>query len=92
MGSPIGVELNDLRRFLAVAEERNFPKAARRLRISQAILSRQIRKLEAKLNVQLLVRHRGAIELTQAGNSLSANSRNLFSLLAITLQSVRTAA
>jgi hypothetical protein len=90
-GSPIGVELHDLRSFLAVAEERSFAMAARRLHISQAILSRHIRKLEAMLNAQLLVRHRGSVELTHAGRALSANSHNLFSVLAITLQSVLTA-
>ena len=67
-------------------------KAAKQLHVNQAILSRQIRKLEAELKVHLLVRHRGSVELTDAGNILSANSRNLLSLLAETIHSVRTAA
>jgi DNA-binding transcriptional LysR family regulator len=92
VASPIGMELRLLRRFLAVAEERSVAKAAKRLLVSQAILSRQIRKLEAELKVQLLVRHRGSVELTNGGNTLSANSRNLLSLLAETIHSVRTAA
>jgi hypothetical protein len=92
VGSQIGIELRLLRRFLAVAEERSFAKAAKRLHVTQAILSRQIRKLEAELKVQLLVRQRGSVELTNAGNTLSANSRNLLSLLAETIHSVRTAA
>jgi len=90
--SPIGIELRLLRRFLAVAEERSVAKAAKQLHVNQAILSRQIRKLEAELKVHLLVRHRGSVELTDAGNILSANSRNLLSLLAETIHSVRTAA
>ena len=63
----------DLRRleyFLAVARERNFTRAAERLRIAQPALSRQVRLLEQQLGVELLHRTTHEFELTEAGRFL----------------------
>jgi LysR family cyn operon transcriptional activator len=59
--------LRHIRYFLAVAEHRNFTRAAEALHVSQPTLSQQIRQLEDTLGVQLLDRSGRTIQLTDAG-------------------------
>jgi LysR family cyn operon transcriptional activator len=59
--------LRHIRYFLAVAEHRNFTRAAEVLHVSQPTLSQQIRQLEDTLRVQLLDRSGRTIQLTDAG-------------------------
>src|SRR5690349_2193583 len=63
-------ELVDLNAFLAVAEARNFTRAAATLGTSQSALSHTIRRLESRLGVRLLTRTTRSVAPTEAGERL----------------------
>lgn len=65
-----GDSLNDLAAFFAVAQERNFTRAAKRLGVSQSALSQTIRVLETRLGLRLLTRTTRRVAPTEAGERL----------------------
>ena len=69
------MELRQLAYFLAVAEERNFTRAAQRIPIAQPAISQQIRRLESELSEKLFVRDRRGTRLTPAGEALLPHAR-----------------
>src|SRR5438309_1311783 len=68
-------ELTTLSAFLAVAEERSFTKAAKRLEVSPSALSHAIRRLEERIGVRLLARTTRSVTPTEAGEQLIARLR-----------------
>lgn len=62
-----GLDLRQLRYFLAVAERRNISAAAREVGITQPALSRQVRAFEHASGYELIVRQGKTLSLTQAG-------------------------
>jgi DNA-binding transcriptional LysR family regulator len=69
------VELRQLEYFVAVAEERHFTRAARRVLVSQSGLSASIRALERELGAPLFVRSTRNVELTEVGRAVLADAR-----------------
>ncbi|KZM71180.1 hypothetical protein AWN90_38985 [Nocardia terpenica] len=74
------LSLEQVRGFVAVAEEGSFRRAAERLRMTQPPLSRQIQKLERDVGVLLLDRTQRQVELTPAGVVFLAEARRLLAL------------
>lgn len=72
--------LEQLRGFLAVAEELHFGRAAARLKMTQPPLSRQVQKLERAVGAQLLERDNRRVTLTAAGEVFLEEARRLLSL------------
>ena len=69
------IDLELVRRFIVVAEELNFTRAAARLGMAQPPLSAAIGKLERKLGVRLLERTSRPVTLTPAGAVLLEQGR-----------------
>lgn len=63
--------------FTALEKYRNFSVAADELYLSQSSLSKRIKSLETKLDMDLFVRHSRSIELTEAGRAILPYARNI---------------
>src|SRR5271155_3060260 len=70
-----GTQFAELSAFVAVAEHRNFTKAAAQLGISPPTLSQTIRSFEERLGVRLLNRTTRSVALTEAGERLLTDAQ-----------------
>ncbi len=86
------MELRHLRYFQAVAEEKSFSRAARRLRVAQPALSRAVKEVEAFLGVMTLDRSRHHVRLTAAGAVLLSEAATIFERWEEAIQRVRRTA
>jgi DNA-binding transcriptional LysR family regulator len=70
------MDLKRLRAFIVTAEELNVGRAARRLRLAQPALSRQLQALEHEVGTILLERHARGVRLTAAGVAFLEHARH----------------
>jgi LysR family transcriptional regulator, benzoate and cis,cis-muconate-responsive activator of ben and cat genes len=87
-----GMELRQLRYFVAVAEESSISRAAKRIFLTQPALSRQIKALEDEVGACLLERQAHSIRLTPAGEAFLPEARDLLQHAEQVLERVRAAA
>lgn len=73
------MEFRQLEYFVAVAEERHFTRAAKRMQVAQSGLSASIRSLERELHAALFVRSTRQVELTPAGQAFLVEARRALS-------------
>ena len=71
------MELRHLRYFVAVGEEQHYGRAARRLRVAQPALSRQIQDLEEEVGFKLFERLPRGVKLSAAGQLFLQDARRI---------------
>ena len=71
------MQIQQLTYFVTVARVRNFTRAADAMGVAQPTLSKQIRVLENALGNPLLVRDRGGVTLTAAGEALLPHAQRI---------------
>ncbi|MEV7287969.1 LysR family transcriptional regulator [Streptomyces sp. NPDC093252] len=74
---PADLDPRLLRSFVAVAEELHFTRAAARRHVSQQALSRDVRRLERELRVELFLRTTRQVTLTADGERLLPYARRV---------------
>src|SRR3984893_18296545 len=72
-----GVSLDQLRTFIAAADEGSFSAAGRRLKRAQSVVSQTLANLEGQLGVKLFDRRARLPVLTDQGRALLADARTV---------------
>lgn len=75
------VSIRQLRYLVEIVDAGSYTRAAERLFVAQSALSRQIKEMEADLDVQLLLRDAKQVELTRAGQDFCDRARRILSEL-----------
>lgn len=71
------MEIRQLKAFLAIAEAKTFTAGARRVNVTQAAISMQIRQLEDEVGLPLFTRTPRRVILTEAGERLIDRARKI---------------
>ncbi len=71
------MEIRQLKAFLAIAEAKTFTAGARRVNVTQAAISMQIRQLEDEVGLSLFTRTPRRVILTEAGEYLLDRARKI---------------
>lgn len=71
------MEIRQLRAFVAIAEAKTFTAGARRVNVTQAAISMQIRQLEDELTMPIFTRTPRRVILTEAGEWLLTRARKI---------------
>ena len=69
--------ITQLHYVLAIAEHKNFTKAAEKCFVTQPTLSTQVQKLEDELDIQIFDRSKKPIELTDVGRKIVQQAKNI---------------
>ena len=85
------MELRQIEIFRAIADERHFGRAARRLFLAQASVSGALQRLEAELGVRLVHRTSRRVDLTPAGTAFLAATDDVIAALERAAQAARQA-
>jgi DNA-binding transcriptional LysR family regulator len=90
MALPVGLDLDLLRSFVIIAEEKSFTRAADRVGRTQSAVSLQMQRLEGVLGQTILTRGKGGqVEVNQLGQMLLGRARDLLALNDDLLNSLR---
>jgi DNA-binding transcriptional LysR family regulator len=86
------LDADQLLAFVAVARERGFSRAARRLARTQSAVSQAVARLEAELDARLFVRSGRTTELTPAGHALLGRAERVLDEMDRARESLRALA
>jgi DNA-binding transcriptional LysR family regulator len=92
MGAPPALDIDLLRSFLLIAEERSFTRAAERVGRTQSAVSLQMQRLESLLGRRVFQRAKGGgVQMTPQGRDLAERARELVALKDRVVASFRAA-
>ena len=82
------MDIRQLKYFVAIAEEEQITRAAKKLHLAQPHLSRQLKLLEEELGVSLVERGNKKISLTEAGKLLKKKAEQIIELTDSTVNEI----